>query len=105
MLTRHTQNPAIGHYSAIFRHIQNLVQCLHMQKPDILGILKYPKLLHNCDLIHIQNHVIFKSWHKLRTLSKIQNGVFVKIVKNYNYFSKVLHFRSLTGVLNRSISQ
>ena len=40
-LTKYIQNPAIGHYSAIFRHIQNLVQCLHTQKPGILGILEY----------------------------------------------------------------
>ena len=39
-LTRHIQNPAIGHYLAIFRHIQNLVQHLHTQKCGILGILE-----------------------------------------------------------------
>ena len=32
-LTRHIQNPAIGHYSAIFRHNQNFVQPLDTQKP------------------------------------------------------------------------
>ena len=48
-LARHRiQNPAMGHYSVIFRHIQNLMQCLHMQKPGILGILEYSELFHNC---------------------------------------------------------
>ena len=58
-LTRYIQNPVLGHYSAIFRHIQNLVQRLHMQKPDILEILEYSETFHNCILTHIQNHVIF----------------------------------------------
>ena len=40
-LTRHIQNPVIGHYSAIFRDIQNLVQRLPTQKPDMLRILEY----------------------------------------------------------------
>ena len=38
-LTRFIQNSAIGHYSTIFKHIENLAQLLHMQKPGILGIL------------------------------------------------------------------
>ena len=58
-LTRHIQNPTMGHYSAIFRHIQNLVQRLHTQKPDIAGILEYSEPFHNCILTHIQNPVIF----------------------------------------------
>ena len=59
MLTRHIQNPGIGHHSAIFRHIQNLVQCLHMQKPDIRGVLKYSETFHNYIPTYIQNPVIF----------------------------------------------
>ena len=55
MLTRHIQNPDIGHHSAIFRHIQNLVQRLHMQKPDILGILEYSEPFHNYISTYIQN--------------------------------------------------
>ena len=45
-LTMHVQNPVIGHYSVLFRHIQNFVQCLHMQKPGILEILEYSEPLH-----------------------------------------------------------
>ena len=85
-LIRYIQNPAMGHYSAIFRHVQNLVQCLHMQKPDILKVLEYSELIHNCIPMHIQNPVIFtnlqkftniqkpdifKTWHIFRTLWKI----------------------------------
>ena len=35
-LIRYIQNPAIGHYSDIFRHIQNLVKRLHTLKPDTI---------------------------------------------------------------------
>ena len=59
MLIMHIQNPAIGHYSTIFRLIQNLVQRLHMQKPGLLKILEYSEPLHNCIPRHIQNPVIF----------------------------------------------
>ena len=77
-------------HRTLFRHIQNLVQHLHMQKPDILGILQYSELFHNCIPTHIQNPAIlqtfmniqnfdiFKTWHTFRTLSKIYNGVFCK---------------------------
>ena len=58
-LTRHIQNPAIGHYSAIFRHIQNLIKHLHTQRPGILGILEYSEAFHNCIPTHIKNLNIF----------------------------------------------
>ena len=58
-LAWHIQNPAIGHYSVIFKHDQNLVQRLHMEKPGILGILEYSELLHNCIPTYIQNPVTF----------------------------------------------
>ena len=57
-LTMHIQNPLIEHYLSIFRHMQNLVQRLHMQKPGILRILEYSELLHNCIRTHIQNPAI-----------------------------------------------
>ena len=57
-LTKHIQNPAIGHYSDIFRDIQNLVQRLRTQKPGLLGILEYLEPFHNCIPRHIQNPVI-----------------------------------------------
>ena len=59
MLARHIQNLAMGYCSTIFRHIQNLVHRLPMQKSSILGILEYSELFHNCIIAHIQNPVIF----------------------------------------------
>ena len=85
MLNRHIQNPAIGYYSVIFRHFQNLVQCLQMQKPGILQILEFSEPFHNCIPIHIQNTLIFmkiyehwelcdifKTWHIFRTFQKFK---------------------------------
>ena len=46
------------HYSAIFRHFQNLEQPLHMQKPDILRILEYSEP-YNCILAYVQSPVVF----------------------------------------------
>ena len=60
-LTRHFQKPAIGNYVAIFRHIPNLVQRLHMQKTGILG---YSEPFHKCNSTHIQNPVtLTKIYH------------------------------------------
>ena len=94
MLTRHIQNPVIRYYSAISTHIQNLVQCLHMQKPGTLGIMEYSKLFHNCIPTHIQNPVIFdENLQIFRTLTYLKLdtyfepsqtfkiGCFAKIVK------------------------
>ena len=58
MLTRNIQKPAVRHYSALFRHIHNLVQHLHTQKPGILGIQEYSEPLHNCIPTNIPNPVI-----------------------------------------------
>ena len=67
-LTRHIQNPAIGHYSVIFWHIQNLVECLHTQKPGILGILEYSAPLDDCILTHMlmKTYKYSKLWHNLK---------------------------------------
>ena len=101
-LTMHIQNFAKRHYSVIFRHIQNLNQ-KHMQKPGILGILEYSEPFHNCIFTHIYENVrIFgtlihlKSKTSLELSQRFKMGIFwKKIPKNYNYFSKALHFRSL----------
>ena len=73
MLTRHIQNPAMWHYSTIFRYIQNLVQYLHMQKPGILRISEYSKLFHNCIPTHSQNPFIFTKIYKYPKLRHISN--------------------------------
>ena len=46
-------------HRTLFSHIQNLVQCLHTQKPGILRILEYSVQFHNCILTHIQDSVMF----------------------------------------------
>ena len=71
LTTRDIQNPAIGHYSAIFRQIQSLVQRLHTQKPGILEILEYSnasiiaspliqKPVYQRKFTNIQNSNLFK---------------------------------------------
>ena len=40
-------------------HIQNLAQCLHMQKSSKLEIPGYSELFNNCIAMHIQNPAIF----------------------------------------------
>ena len=70
-LSRHIQSPAIEHYSAIFRHIQNLVQHFQTQKPGIIGILEYSEPFHNCILTHIQNPVVFTKIYEYSDLRHI----------------------------------
>ena len=57
-LTRHIQNPAIGYYSAIFKHVLNLVQRVHTEKPGILAILECSEPFHNCIPTYNQKPVI-----------------------------------------------
>ena len=67
-LTRHIQNFAIGHYSAIFGRIQNLLKRWHMQKAGILEILEYSEPFHNCIPTYIQNTAIFMKIYKYSEL-------------------------------------
>ena len=46
---------------------------------------------------NIQNSDMFKTRNIFRTSKKFKMESFAKIVKNYNYFSKALHLRSLNG--------
>ena len=63
-LTKHIQNPALGHYSAIFRHIQNFVQRLHTQKPGILKIFEYSEPFHNCIFVMLTKIYQYSElWH------------------------------------------
>ena len=64
---QHIQNSAIGNYSTIFRHIQNLVQRLHMQNPDILGML-----IQNPSKIAFRR--IFRALSYLRKFTNILNS-------------------------------
>ena len=82
-LTRHIQNPVMWYYSAIFRHIQNLVQRLHMRKSSIIGILEiqdssiiesrrlFRILLYLQKFMNIENSDILKTQYILRILSMI----------------------------------
>ena len=49
-MTWQIQKPTIGHYSVMFRHIQNLVQHLHTQQSAIFRILEYSEPLHKLHL-------------------------------------------------------
>ena len=93
----------IIHPSGIFRTLCNA--CMHR-------ILEYSDPFHNCTLMHhifrnlsyyrkfmnIQNSNIFKSWHIYiqYPLKDFKLSSLGKIVKSYNYFSKVLHLKFLT---------
>ena len=74
-LTRHIQNPHIARtvYSGIFRHIQNLVQPLHLQKSGISGILEYSEIFHSCIVAHTQNPIIFMKTGKFCVTLEILN--------------------------------
>ena len=78
-----------------------------MQKPEIFGIMEHSEPFHNYIQTHIQNPAIQENLQIFRTLTYLKPDTyaepsqrfkmefFSKIVKNYNYFSKVLHLRSL----------
>ena len=105
-LTRHVKNPPKGNCSAISEHIENLVQCLHLQKP---GESEIPEPFLNCIPTYIENPVIFAKTFEYSTLTYLKHDkysessqrlkmmFFAKIVKNYNYFCKVLHGKFLIG--------
>ena len=77
-LIRHIPNSAIvGHYSAILRYIQNLVQGYHMQKPGILEILEYSELFHNCTRC-IFNTVLFTKIYEYLELWHIKNATHIQ---------------------------
>ena len=82
-LTRNIQNPGIVRtvYSGIFRHIQNLVWRLHMQKPGVCGSLEYSEPFYNSIPTHIQNFVIFTKIGKPCVILEIQNPGILTIIE------------------------
>ena len=83
----------------LFRHIQNLVQRFHTQKPSILriqnpSIIATPHLFRSLSYLqkfkNIQSYEMFKTPHIFRTLSKILRWSFLQ--KNYNYFFNLRSF-------------
>ena len=69
----HSENSLFRHYSAIFRHIQNLVLPSHIQKPGIFGNLEYSEPFHNCIPSSVQNSAIFKKIGKPFATLEIEN--------------------------------
>ena len=102
-LIRHIQNPAIGHYSATFRHIQNLVQHLYMQKPGILRILEYSEPFHNCIPTHIQGPVILTKIYKYPELKHTENLTHIQNpLKEFFAFKKTIIF-PMPSILDLSL--
>ena len=89
-MTRHIQNPAMEHYSAIFWYIQNVVQRLHTQKPSIRGILDaYSGPCHiNENLQIFRTRTYLKPDIYLELSQRFETELFANIV--------ALHLRSLT---------
>ena len=105
-MTRHIQNPATGHYSALFGYTHNLVQCLHMQKPGTLEIWEYLEPFHlHPDAYSGPSH-IYKNLQILRTLTYLKTDIYSEPSQKFKimffaiivklYFSKALHLRFLT---------
>ena len=86
--------------NCIMVHVQNTVIFTKIGKPCItLEILENPGIL---IILEYSEPDIFKTWNMFRNLSMIKESVlerecFAKTVKGYNYFSKVVYLRSLTG--------
>ena len=98
-MTRHIQNPAMGHYSAIFRiFLYNACICRKLAYSSMIASRRIFRTLS-----YLQNLPMFKTLTHLKPNTYIEPSqwfemeFFAKIVKNYNHFSKALHLRSLTG--------
>ena len=120
----HIQNPVISNCSlmdiqnpAIFTKIGKPCVTLDIQNPgqtDNPGIFRTLTLRKQINTVYIQIYCIslaylhsqniqsteiFKTWHIFRTISKIYEDPFCKnsYRRSYNYFSKVIYLRSLSG--------
>ena len=83
-LTRYIQNPAVWHYSAIFR-------TLHKKKPGIFEILEYLQTLHSCIPTYTQNPVIFPA------------GIYLLKVNSRNTRTKVNFEHVIADQVNESL--
>ena len=103
-LTWHIQNPATGHYSAIFRILSNACLCRNMSSFHSWNIQNSSIIASQLIFITLwyENLRIFRTMTNLKSNTYLEPSqrftieFFEKIVKNYNYFFKVLHLRSLT---------
>ena len=117
-LSRHIQNiqGIIQPYSGIFRTLCNTYICRNLtyskswniQNPSIIiSQHKSRTLSYLQNLMNVQNSDIFKKPDTYSEPSQsFKMKFFAKIVKNYTYFSKAFHHRSLTKfwICNLSIS-
>ena len=104
-LTIHIQNPAIGHYSGIFRTLCNTCICRNLTYSESCNI-QNSSIIASRRIFRILPY--YKHLWIFRTLAYLKPDThselsqrftmefFAKIVKNYNYFSIVLHITSLT---------
>ena len=65
-------------HSAIFSHIQNLVQRLHIQKSDILRILEYSRLFHDCILTRSEPRHIYENLRIFRNLIYLKPDTYLE---------------------------
>ena len=81
------QNPSIIAFQIIFRTLSYLRKFSNIQNPVIFTkTYEYPRTLTYLKPYTIQN-----------PLKDLRFEFFAKIVRNYNYYSKALYLRSLTG--------
>ena len=93
----------MGHYSATFRHIQNLVQHLYTQKPGILRILEYSEPFHNYIPTHIQGPVILTKIYKYPELKHTENLTHIQNpLKEFFAFKKTIIF-PMPSILDLSL--
>ena len=81
-LTKHIQNPILGHYLAIFRNIQNRVQRLHIQKPDILEILEYSEPFRNFTPFIFRTLSFYEKLRIFRTLTYLKPNTYQNPLKD-----------------------
>ena len=108
-LTRYIQNPAVWHYSAIFR-------TLHKKKPGIFEILEYLQTLHSCIPTYTQNPVIFpvdiyllkvnsrntrtKVWNMFKVNNKATKTTAPRFGGFIVNFEHILHLCSSVSIVN-----
>ena len=94
-------------YRALFTHIQaysepcvcrNLAypESWNIQNPSIASQCIFRTLSYLPKFTNIQNSDVFKLSTYLEPSQRFKMRIFVKVVKNYNYITKVLYHRSLT---------
>ena len=55
------------------------MQCLHVQKPGILGILEHSEPFHNCILTHLEPCHIYKNLQIFRTMTYLKPDTYSEL--------------------------